>query len=338
MDSTTAKIRIAVIGAGIFVQDTYIPNINSFSGRVQLTAILSRSIESVEAALRLLSSGTDAVLKFTGASGEAEFFARARDVCDAVVVAVPIPMLASYVERCLQAGLHVLSEKPVAMTSTEARRLITVYRGIQVARPGPILWHVAENYRLEPAVKYASSVVKARAIRPKSFTLIALRQQSTTSKYAVTSWRAKPQYNGSYVMDGGIHFVAMLRSVLGGEISEVNSIFEETSVVEVASCGACRAAGVLGTFQIRYGAFPSVLCRLDVFWDDAAMSIIQHRGEGYEITMTGCEPKRFPFGGLQAEFSAWLDSISTGSVAAELTPEEALCDLIAVEQFCHSAV
>lgn len=160
-----------------------------------------------------------------------------------------------------------------------------------------------------------------------------LRQQSASSKYAVTSWRAQPEYNGSFVLDGGIHFIAMMRAILGGAVRDIRATYEEQSVVEVGTCGSCRIGPALGTFQIRYGAFAAVVCRLDVYWDDAILSIIQHKGVGYEVVMTGEETKAFPFGGLEEEFKIWLDTLG-GVEASELSPEEALADLLVVEDMC----
>jgi len=334
-------IRVAIIGSGIFVRETYIPNIIANPGRVKLTAILSRSAESVAGATSLLAGQENEVLEFSGTEGEDLFFAEARDICDAVIIVVPIPLLGKYVERCLSLGLHILSEKPVAMTSGEAQRLISLYRG----GSGKGLWHVAENYRMESAVAYAHNLVLKHDCAPKSFSLLALRQQSTSSKFAVTPWRAVPAYNGSFVLDGGIHFVALLRTVLGGEVRGIQAIYEEKSVVEVGSCGCCRVGEAMGTFQIKYGLFPAVVCRLDIYWGDATMNIIQHKGVGYEVRMTGEETRHFKFDGLQLEFALWLDTFGLDSVsgggassgaaeASELAPEEALVDLLIVEKMC----
>ena len=91
----------------------------------------------------------------------------------------------------------------------------------------------------------------------------------------------------------------------------------------------------MGTFQIRYGAFSAVVCRLDVYWDDAIMTITQHKGIGYEVTMTGYETQNFGFSGLETEFLTWLDTLGAGATAAaELAPEEGLIDLKIVEEMC----
>lgn len=159
-----------MIGAGIFAKETYFPHFNGNSSKVKLTAILSRTPESIESALQLLREGIDDVARFVGSVGEEDFFSQVKDICDAVIIVVPIPMLSRYIERCLTLGLHILSEKPVSMSSIEATRLISMYRG---GVSGEGRWHVAENYRLEPAVLYAQKIVANHHLQPKTFSLTA---------------------------------------------------------------------------------------------------------------------------------------------------------------------
>jgi len=366
-------IRVAIIGSGIFVRDTYIPNLIANHSRIRLTAILSRTMESIQQTLLLLLTNNeqkdsnviedsnhnnaylydnngDDIMKYAGSEGEECFFTEVSKICDAVIIVVPIPLFSKYIERCLLLNLHILSVKPIAMTSNDAKRLITLYQYQQINYK-TLSWHVAENYRMEPAIQYAAQLVRNYHLQPKTFTLLAIRQQTTTSKYAITPWRNKPDYHGSYILDGGIHFIALLRYILNNEINIINSIYEELSVIEVKSCGICKIGQAIGTYHIQYGLFSNVICRLDIYWDDAIMNIIQHKGIGYEVMMTNMETKRFGFEGLEIEFKAWLNCISnkggdnnnsssSGSSSItpvlELTPEEALNDLLVIEKMCVS--
>ncbi len=63
------------------------------------------------------------------------------------------------------------------------------------------------------------------------------------------------------------------------------------------------------------------------------MSVVQTKGVGYEVAMTGQETRTFGFRGLELEFTAWLDAIQ-GAASAALSPEEGLADLLAVEAIC----
>jgi hypothetical protein len=70
-----------------------------------------------------------------------------------------------------------------------------------------------------------------------------------------------------------------------------------------------------------------------MYWEDATMSVVQTKGVGYEVAMTGQETRTFGFRGLELEFTAWLDAIQ-GAASAALSPEEGLADLLAVEAIC----
>lgn len=63
------------------------------------------------------------------------------------------------------------------------------------------------------------------------------------------------------------------------------------------------------------------------------MSVVQTKGVGYKVAMTGQETRTFGFRGLELEFTAWLDAIQ-GAASAALSPEEGLADLLAVEAIC----
>ena len=94
----------------------------------------------------------------------------------------------------------------------------------------------------------------------------------------------------------------------------------------------------MGTFHIQYGEFLSPVCRLDVYFPDAVLSIVQHKAVGYEVAFTGRETRHFPFAGLEREFGVWLDAIEAGREAEELSPEEGLVDLGIIEDMCQTSL
>lgn len=75
----------------------------------------------------------------------------------AVVIALPINVQPEMIIRALQAGKHVLSEKPVAPDVETATRLIKAYED-QYKVKG-LVWKVAENYEIEPAIIVAKWVL-----------------------------------------------------------------------------------------------------------------------------------------------------------------------------------
>lgn len=74
---------------------------------------------------------------------------------DAVVIAAPSHLHASMAEACLQAGAHVLVEKPLATTTAEAEGLARVAHAHSelIALPGHILRHSRTHRRIQRAVR-----------------------------------------------------------------------------------------------------------------------------------------------------------------------------------------
>jgi predicted dehydrogenase len=74
---------------------------------------------------------------------------------DAVSVAVPTSAHHAVVKRCLEAGLHVLVEKPISVTEAEAADLVTT------ARRGKRVLQVGHIERFNPAIRAARPHIQA---------------------------------------------------------------------------------------------------------------------------------------------------------------------------------
>jgi hypothetical protein len=77
-----------------------------------------------------------------------------------------------------------------------------------------------------------------------------------------------------------------------------------------------------------------------MYWEDATMSIVQIKGVGYEVAMTGQETRTFGFRGVELEFVAWLDALQgacQGAASDVLSPEQGLADLRVVEAMCSGS-
>lgn len=116
-----AKVRWAVAGLGHIAQIAVLPAFAHAGKNSELVALLSSDPRK----LRTLAKRHD--VAFTGGYDELEdVLERAR--VDALFVALPNHLHAAFTLRALRAGVNVLCEKPMAVTSAECQRMIDVAR------------------------------------------------------------------------------------------------------------------------------------------------------------------------------------------------------------------
>lgn len=117
---STRVFRVALIGAG-HVGAAYVRQIRGYAG-IELAGVASRRAEQAAAFAR------EHGLKAFGSIDEL----LADPAIDIVVNLTPHTLHAAITERCLRAGKHVHSEKPLALTHAAARRLASLARRRQL--------------------------------------------------------------------------------------------------------------------------------------------------------------------------------------------------------------
>jgi predicted dehydrogenase len=120
---------------------------------------------------------------------------------------------------CLEAGLHVLCEKPVALTVRGCTLIL------EAAERAKRIVSVAENYRRDPINRLARALIADGAIgMPR---LMIETNIGGRDHIVITPWRHM-KHTGTITVDAGIHYADILRFYLG----EVRSIFGETRLHE----------------------------------------------------------------------------------------------------------
>ncbi|HEX2036981.1 MAG TPA: Gfo/Idh/MocA family oxidoreductase [Chloroflexota bacterium] len=146
---------------------------------------------------------------------------------------------------CLEAGLHVLCEKPLAVTVRGCNLAIEAAR-----RHGRIL-SVAENYRRDPINRLIKALIDDGAIgTPRLMLETTIGGQD---QVIITPWRHM-KHTGTIVLDEGVHHADIIRYYLG----EVRSVYGETRLHETVRRNT-RSAGP-GGFYARWSAgFPDTI-------------------------------------------------------------------------------
>lgn len=140
-----------------------------------------------------------------GDYGEALRDPRAR----AALICTPHDRHVADVLAALEAGRHVLIEKPIARTLEEADRMIGAAAGA-----GRVLM-VAENFHFMPAFRRVRRLIDGGALG-------ALRELHLVARgfRRHVGWRCEPGAGGGALIDGGIHYAHNLRW-WGGEVQRV---------------------------------------------------------------------------------------------------------------------
>lgn len=194
-------MRWLILGGGAIVWQSHLPAlvILGWDAGSAVVEPLERNLER----LRAVGSRADLIV---GSYRDVLSEAGLKDRYDAVLIALPNSMHADAVERCMDAGLPCLCEKPLGLDSAESRRL-----GQRAADAGVPLG-VAMVRRYVPSLQTAKTALEQG--------LIGRLQSVEVSHGAKFAWPADSGYyfrreNGGILLNMGVHHLDFLESVLG---------------------------------------------------------------------------------------------------------------------------
>ena len=141
---------------------------------------------------------------------------------DGVAIVTSTPMHHRFAIKAMNAGLHVITEKPMGLTLKACRQMreASESTGKVVA--------VAENYRRDPMNRLTKALIDSGAIGTPYFALDIGVNSSDGAVMHSTVWRAKKEQAGGAPLDAGVHNADMLLYLMGG----ANSVFAETAINE----------------------------------------------------------------------------------------------------------
>jgi len=348
--ATPRRVRLAMVGAGIYPRDAHLPALAHLQERFELAAIFSRSESSARALAEHWHSLTAAAGHETGANfpsrqSTPELFTDlaalfARDDIEAVDIALPIPVQAPVVAQALAAGKHVVSEKPIAPTRAEAQSLIDLHR-----RHPECVWMVAENWRYEEAFVRAAQLLQRGAIgHPVVAHWAQYTPMTPASKYYVTDWRREGEFAGGLLLDGGVHYISALRMLLG-EVTSVAAMVKKAShdlnPVDTLTATLQFASGVQVSYLNTFAVGTPFSATLTIVGDGGSLRVergkLELAGPAGAGPGKGVEEIRCAFyNGVENELAAFGAAVAEGAPHRN-SPLEALTDFAVVEAMLASA-
>lgn len=196
-----AGLRVGIVGGG-FMARTHAHAARGAGA--QVVSLLASSPQSTDAAARALGAAP------------AASYEELLDAVDVVHVCTPNALHAPQAMAALDAGRHVVGEKPLATSWAEADRL-----AVHAARAGRV-GTVPFVYRFHPMVREARARVRAGETG-RLFTIRGEYLQDWMLGASEQNWRVDPAVGGPSraFADVGSHLVDLVEFVTGDRISRV---------------------------------------------------------------------------------------------------------------------
>jgi 1,5-anhydro-D-fructose reductase (1,5-anhydro-D-mannitol-forming) len=222
-----------VIGVGDITKRRVIPAIQA-EPRSQLYGIVTRNSEKATAFNAHVWTSLDDAL--------------ADPKVDAVYVATPVFLHAPQTIQSLQAGKHVVCEKPMAMNEAEARTMVAA------AEKSAKLFGVAYYRRTYPKVQRAKQLLEAGAIgRP---VLAELTSHGWFDGSGDRSWLADPaKAGGGPLYDIASHRIDVLNFLFGKPqraTGQLSNVVHRYAVQDNATVLIEYGGGVRGIVDVRW--------------------------------------------------------------------------------------
>jgi predicted dehydrogenase len=244
-------VRFAILGAGV------------------AAGFHRRALAEIEAAgAKLVAMGHHDPAKFAAVQAQVGVPCRAVDDIlddpriDAVCICTPTGQHAAQTIRAARAGKHVLVEKPMAMSLTEADAMIA-----DCDEAGVTLGVVLQR-RLEPAFRSVRSAIQAGRLGELTLGTVAIPYFRPQSYYESAVWRGTWALDGGVLMNQGIHLVDLLIWYMGDPIgiqAQAATLHRSIEVEDILVALLRFANGAMATITATTTVEPGFPHRVEVY-------------------------------------------------------------------------
>ena len=322
-------IRYAVVGLGHIAQAAVLPAFAHASTTSRLVALVSDDQEKLQVLgdrygveQRVSYDDFDSLLQ----GGEV----------DAVYIALPNHLHREYTERAAAAGVHVLCEKPMAVTEQDCRAMI------RTCEDNGVLLMVAYRLHFEPANLKAAALAREGALGD-----VRIFNSVFTMQVKEGNIRLRQETGGGTLYDIGIYCISAARAVFRSEPIEVFAFAASTGEKRFREVDEMTTAVLrypderLATFTVSFGAADvsaysvvgtSASLRVEPAYEYAGA--LKHHLTRDEKTRTTSFRKRDQFA---AELDYFSRCIRRGKMP-EPSGAEGLADVQIIEALLRSAL
>ncbi|KAJ4027778.1 hypothetical protein NW752_000023 [Fusarium irregulare] len=319
-------VGIALLGAGIFAREQHLPAIEAVE-HFNLKAVYSRSEQAALSLATLARDDVDIYFDSPPISGRSLDDLLERSDIAAVSSCATILVQPQLIRKALQAGKHVLSEKPIAQDTKTAMGLVKWFN---------------------ESLRFAQMKIREMGGQLASFRLSYYGLIKKENKYFKTEWRKAPEFQGGFLLDSGIHFIASLRLLLGAIGQEAKEVMALSSLLEKHLHPVDTIHAIVSTTDSRHGTIcisfgvehkstleiEIISTRGVVVWTPVSVKSMIKSDSGESMN----ETKEFTYNNaVVAEFEAFGQAILQNSPDPRQNPLEALSDLSLLQGLLESA-
>ncbi len=304
------------------VARTHVAACVAAGGKVRLKAILSRSSTRAKAlamkAAREVGHSVEVLTDLEEVTSDPEV--------DFAIILTPPDVRAELVRPLATAGKHILLEKPIGRTATEARQLVETCRSAEITL-GVVFQHRMRTASLKAAEIIASGDLGALGL----------------VEMTIPWWRGQSYYDepgrGTYARDGGgvlisqaIHTIDLALS-LAGPVASVHAMasttrFHRMEAEDFVVAGLRFANGAVGSMVASTASFPGGVESINLHFDHASLSLASGKlsvnwrnGREEEFgeqggTGGGADPMAFTHEWHQGIIEDFADALAAGRAPA----------------------
>jgi UDP-N-acetyl-2-amino-2-deoxyglucuronate dehydrogenase len=182
---------------------------------------------------------------------------------DALIVCTPHPLHAEHAIAAARAGIHVIVEKPMAVTIRDCDAMIAA------AATNQVVLSVISQRRWYPAVRRVKAAIDAGRIGDPGLATLEVLGWRGPEYYALDAWRGTPEGEGGGVLvNQAVHQLDLLRWFLGpvieigGQVANLNH--PEIEVEDTAVAVARFASGALASIVVSNSQRPGLHANIHV--------------------------------------------------------------------------
>jgi predicted dehydrogenase len=297
-------IHVGLIGAGN-ISDTHAAAAAAIDG-VRIPAVCGRTREKADR----LAARVGAT-----AYGDLDRFLDHRPM-DMVVIGSPSGLHSEQGIAAARRGLHVLTEKPIDISTSRVDRLIAE------AEHARVTLGVIFQDRMKRDVRRLKALLDAGGLGTPILASASVRWHRPAEYYAASAWRGTRTLDGGgALMNQGVHTVDLLlwlfgpvRRVFGKAATRLHAIEVEDTVVAVLEF----ANGAVGTLEAATSAYPGYPRRIELTGSEGTVRLEGDRLAAVDLR-SGAE-------GAAVPDSLPVSAAATSAVVADATAHRAVLE------------